>query len=57
MLPASKVIPKEMLTVVDKPVIQYLIEAAVVAGFKDIILVTRESKKSVACHPAAFPEA
>ena len=39
-LPASKVIPKEMLTVVDKPVIQYVIEEAVAAGFREIILVT-----------------
>ena len=49
-LPASKVIPKEMLTVVDKPVIQYVIEEAVDAGFKEIILVTRESKKSIEEH-------
>jgi UTP--glucose-1-phosphate uridylyltransferase len=49
-LPASKVIPKEMLTVVDKPVIQYVIEEAVDAGFKEIILVTRASKKSIEAH-------
>ena len=49
-LPASKVIPKEMLTVVDKPVIQYVIEEAVAAGFKEIILVTRPSKKSIETH-------
>jgi UTP--glucose-1-phosphate uridylyltransferase len=49
-LPASKVIPKEMLTVVDKPVIQYVIEEAVAAGFKEIILVTRASKKSIENH-------
>jgi UTP--glucose-1-phosphate uridylyltransferase len=49
-LPASKVIPKEMLTVVDKPVIQYVIEEAVAAGFKEIILVTRPSKKSIEEH-------
>ena len=49
-LPASKVIPKEMLTVVDKPVIQYVIEEAVAAGFKEIILVTRASKKSIEAH-------
>ena len=55
-LPASKVIPKEMLTVVDKPVIQYVIEEAVDAGFKEIILVTRESKKSIEHHFEAHPE-
>jgi UTP--glucose-1-phosphate uridylyltransferase len=49
-LPASKVIPKEMLTVVDKPVIQYVIEEAVAAGFREIILVTRASKKSIEAH-------
>jgi len=49
-LPASKVIPKEMLTVVDKPVIQYVIEEAVAAGFGEIILVTRPSKQSIEKH-------
>jgi UTP--glucose-1-phosphate uridylyltransferase len=49
-LPTSKVIPKEMLTIVDKPVIQYVIEEAVDAGFKEIILVTRESKKAIEEH-------
>jgi len=49
-LPASKVIPKEMLPVVDKPVIQYVIEEAVDAGFKEIILVTRPGKESIEAH-------
>jgi UTP--glucose-1-phosphate uridylyltransferase len=49
-LPASKAIPKEMLTVVDIPVIQYVIEEAVAAGFREIILVTRASKKSIETH-------
>ena len=49
-LPASKVIPKEMLTVVDKPVIQYVIEEAVEAGFREIILVTRPGKESIETH-------
>jgi UTP--glucose-1-phosphate uridylyltransferase len=49
-LPASKVIPKEMLTVVDKPVIQYVIEEAVAAGFSEIILVTRPGKESIETH-------
>jgi UTP--glucose-1-phosphate uridylyltransferase len=55
-LPASKVIPKEMLTVVDKPVIQYVIEEAVAAGFKEIILVTRPNKKSIEEHFGPHPE-
>ena len=49
-LPASKVVPKEMLTVVDRPVIQYVVEEAIGAGFRDIILVTRPSKRSIEQH-------
>ena len=55
-LPASKVIPKEMLTVVDKPVIQYVIEEAVDAGFRQIILVTREGKAAIEDHFKPHPE-
>ncbi|MFW1677543.1 UTP--glucose-1-phosphate uridylyltransferase GalU [Pontibacter sp. JAM-7] len=49
-LPASKSIPKEMLPVVDKPVIQYVIEEAISAGIKEIILVTRSGKASIEDH-------
>jgi UTP--glucose-1-phosphate uridylyltransferase len=49
-LPASKAIPKEMLTVVDKPIIQHVIEEAISAGFKQIILVTRNGKSSIEDH-------
>ncbi len=49
-LPASKAIPKEMLTVVDKPVIQHVVEEAVAAGFKQIILVTRSGKSAIEDH-------
>jgi len=49
-LPASKVIPKEMLTVVDRPVIQYVIEEAVEAGFRQIILVTSDGKQAIEDH-------
>ncbi len=49
-LPASKLIPKEMLTVVDKPIIQYVVEEAINAGFTEIIFVTRPSKKSIEQH-------
>lgn len=55
-LPASKVVPKELLTVVDKPVIQYVIEEAVAAGFTEIILVTRASKQSIEAHFQAHDE-
>lgn len=50
MLPATKVIPKEMLTVVDKPLIQYVVEEAAAAGIKNIILVTHASKNSIENH-------
>lgn len=49
-LPASKAIPKEMITIVDKPVIQYVVEEAVAAGIKEIILVTHSSKGAIENH-------
>lgn len=50
MLPATKAIPKEMLPVVDRPLIQYVIEEAAAAGIKEIVLVTHASKNSVENH-------
>ena len=50
MLPATKAIPKEMLPIVDKPIIQYIVEEAEFAGFKEIIFVTHSSKYSVENH-------
>ncbi len=49
-LPATKAMPKEMLTVVDKPVIQYVVEEAVASGITDVILVTGASKRAVEDH-------
>lgn len=49
-LPATKAQPKEMLPIVDKPTIQYVVENAVAAGIKDIILVTGPSKRAVEDH-------
>ncbi|WP_286239734.1 UTP--glucose-1-phosphate uridylyltransferase GalU [Neptuniibacter halophilus] len=49
-LPASKAIPKEMMPVVDKPVIQYVIEEAVAAGISEIVLVTRSGKSAIEDH-------
>ena len=46
-LPASKAIPKEMVTVVDRPAIEYVIKEAVAAGIEQIILVTHSSKGSI----------
>ena len=50
MLPATKAIPKEMLPVLNKPIIQYIVEEATYAGFKEIILVTHSSKYSIENH-------
>lgn len=50
MLPATKAIPKEMLPVVDKPLIQYVVNECVKAGLKEIILVTHASKNSIENH-------
>lgn len=50
MLPATKAIPKEMLTVVDKPLIQYIVEECVAAGIKDIILVNHSFKTAIVNH-------
>ena len=49
-LPATKAMPKEMLPVVDKPIIQYIVEEAVASGIKDIILVTGWHKRSIEDH-------
>nr|WP_324518394.1 UTP--glucose-1-phosphate uridylyltransferase GalU [Acinetobacter parvus]HRM16291.1 UTP--glucose-1-phosphate uridylyltransferase GalU [Acinetobacter parvus] len=46
-LPASKAIPKEMVTVVDRPAIEYVVREAVAAGIEQIILVTHSSKASI----------
>ena len=45
MLPATKAIPKEMLPVVDKPLIQYVVNECIAAGINEIVLVTHSSKK------------
>lgn len=50
MLPATKAIPKEMLPVLNKPIIQYIVEEAIFAGFEEIILVTHSSKSSIENH-------
>jgi UTP--glucose-1-phosphate uridylyltransferase len=49
-LPATKASPKEMLTVVDKPLIQYAVEEAVAAGVTDLIFVTGRSKRAIEDH-------
>lgn len=49
-LPATKAQPKEMLPIVDKPTIQYIVEEAAAAGVEDIIIVTGRSKRSIEDH-------
>lgn len=49
-LPASKAIPKEMLTIVDRPTIQYIVEEVVASGIEEIILVTSEGKSAIENH-------
>ena len=49
-LPASKAQPKEMLPVVDKPAIQYVVEEAVAAGIRDILIITGRGKRSLEDH-------
>lgn len=49
-LPATKAQPKEMLTIVDKPAIQYVVEEAVEAGIEDILIITGTAKKSLEDH-------
>ncbi|HHL2561313.1 TPA: UTP--glucose-1-phosphate uridylyltransferase GalU [Yersinia enterocolitica] len=50
MLPATKAIPKEMLPVVDKPLIQYIVDECVAAGVKEIVLVSHSSKNAIENH-------
>ncbi|OQB13986.1 MAG: UTP--glucose-1-phosphate uridylyltransferase [Firmicutes bacterium ADurb.Bin193] len=49
-LPATKAQPKEMLPIVDKPTIQYIVEEAVASGIEDIIIVTGRSKRAIEDH-------
>ena len=55
-LPATKATPKEMIPLVDKPGIQYVVEEAVAAGIEDILIVTGRSKKTVEDHFDRAPE-
>jgi len=50
LLPATKAIPKEMLPIVDKPMIQYLVEECAAAGITEIVLVTHASKNAIENH-------
>ena len=56
MLPATKTVPKEMLPLVDKPVIQYIIEEAVASGIEDILIVTNRAKSAMDDYFDYYPE-
>src|ERR687885_2832351 len=49
-LPATKAVPKELLPVVDRPVLEYIVEEAAAAGISDILLVTGRGKTSMVDH-------
>lgn len=49
-LPASKAVPKEMLNIVDKPAIQYLVEEAAASGITDILIITNRGKEAIENH-------
>ena len=49
-LPQTKAMPKEMLPIVDKPVIQYVVEEAVASGIEDVIIVTGAAKRAIEDH-------
>lgn len=49
-LPATKAQPKEMLPIVDKPAIQYIVEEAVESGIEDILIITGRNKRSIEDH-------
>jgi UTP--glucose-1-phosphate uridylyltransferase len=55
-LPATKAMPKEMLPIVDKPTIQYIVEEAIASGIEDIIIVTGKSKRAIEDHFDFTPE-
>jgi UTP--glucose-1-phosphate uridylyltransferase len=55
-LPATKAMPKEMLPIIDKPTIQFIVEEAVASGIEDIIVVTGKGKRAIEDHFDAAPE-
>ena len=56
MLPATKTVPKEMLPLVDKPAIQYIVEEAAAAGIEDILVVTNRAKSAMDDYFDYYPE-
>ena len=56
MLPAAKAVPKEMLPILDRPTIQYVVEESAAAGAMDVLIVTSREKKAIEDHFDRFPE-
>lgn len=56
MLPAAKAIPKEMLPILDRPTIQYVVQEAADAGISDVLLITSREKKAIEDHFDGAPE-
>ncbi|QQE78742.1 UTP--glucose-1-phosphate uridylyltransferase GalU [Alicyclobacillus sp. SO9] len=56
MLPATKAVPKEMLPILNKPCIQYIVEEAVYAGIEEILIITGRAKKAIEDHFDRSPE-
>ena len=55
-LPATKSMPKEMLPIIDKPVLQYVIEEALASGIEDILIITGRGKRAIENHFDYSPE-
>src|SRR5512140_1070519 len=56
MLPAAKAIPKEMLPILDRPTIQYVVQEAADAGISDVLMITSRDKKAIEDHFDRAPE-
>ena len=55
-LPATKAMPKELLPIIDKPIIQYAVDEAIAAGITDLIFVTGRTKRAIEDHFDGNPE-
>src|SRR5262245_9278863 len=56
MLPAAKAVPKELLPILDRPTIQYVVEESAAAGASDVLLITSRDKKAIEDHFDRHPE-
>ncbi|MGO1249519.1 MAG: sugar phosphate nucleotidyltransferase, partial [Streptococcus thermophilus] len=55
-LPATKAMPKEMIPIVDKPTIQFIVEEAIASGIEDILIITGKLKRPIEDHFDSNPE-